>query len=247
MQKQWFLKTPDKAMVYGVTDFAGEARADKLFVICHGLTGHMDEQQHHAAPAYFNPLGYDVLRFNFYDSMPNARRLDECSISTHAADLKAVLREHATGYKNVFIAGHSFGGLTVALANPDQATAVSLWDPSFDTEGLFSPGRCPVRKVEDGYLLQWGVQSLIGQGMYDEVCSFTHAACVAMVENDNCPLQVVWAGEDALAQMGDSFHNYAPEPSELAVIDGAMHCFHEPGAREALYDATHKWFDRFAA
>ena len=247
MQTQWIIKAPDGADIHGVTDFAeGGKKSEKLFVMCHGLTGHVNEQHFHAAPDFFNPRGYDTLRFNFYTGVKGARVLDQCTIRTHVDDLYAVLDAFAGDYRNVFISGHSFGGLTLALANPEQATAVSLWDPSFDTSDIFTESRCPVRKAEGGYLLQWAVQSLIGDAMFDEVAGYDREACADMAKNYKSPMQVVLAGDDVYAKRGENYHSFAPDPSELAVIDGATHCFEERGTRDALYEATFNWFERFA-
>ncbi len=121
---------PDGHKIYGRLNSAGED-TQKAVILCHGLTGHMYEHQYMLARSYFTERGYDVIRFNFYGDEPDSRRITDCTVALHAEDLKEMLEHFAPLYESLYVAGHSYGGLAILMANAPQIAAASLWDGTF--------------------------------------------------------------------------------------------------------------------
>ena len=126
--ESWFSAlSKDGKKVFGIFNAAASGKvADKIVVIAHGLTGSPQDAMHQSARKYFNERGYDVARIAFYNSDPDGRLLRDCTLQLHADDLNAVVDRFSGQYKKLFVAGHSYGGLSTLFANPD-ATAISFW------------------------------------------------------------------------------------------------------------------------
>ncbi|MCB9988568.1 MAG: alpha/beta hydrolase [Rhodospirillales bacterium] len=243
-EEKWTIPTGDGHLIYGVTNYAYEDKpSDKCIVIVHGLTGHVNEYLHVRAAHYFPEKGYDVIRISLYPG-EKGRRLVECTLQTHAADLNTVLKEKTKGYKKIFPVGHSYGGTTVMFAQPQQAAAICLWDPSFDLGQVWDDA------IErDGMIiLPYGCDIIAGRDMYEEAFRYGVDECLALSKSLDVPIRVIHAGheEEAVYFKADKSYHSAGHPlNERKIVDGADHCFNNGDTCDTLLDYTYEWFERF--
>jgi len=225
----------------GVSDTPSE----KLVVLAHGLCGHADEYIHQMSRHFFNEKGYDVVRFNFYSDEDGARALEECVLADHVSDLNTVLKHFEKEYNNIYLAGHSYGGLTLLFTNPQNVKAVSFWDSTFVPIDEFWENEVqPIPNI-NCYAVKWGgMTQLIGKKMHEEVTQdLTSQKAHEMVAAFNAPTQIVSAGADFLSKFHGDIYALFTVKKEHVVIDGADHCFY---ARDSVFDLlenTHKWFE----
>ena len=236
------LPTPDGKTIYGIRSSTQAQAAAAIFIV-HGLTSTMQDYALKRAADFF-AADYDVYRFNLYDGQPAGRSLADCTLDTHAGDLLQVLARYGARYAKVFLIGHSYGGPTVLLANPEQATAASLWDPSFDLHKLQRDFAENYVETEQGYLIDYGVACLIGKPMHEQAASLDEKACIALAQGFRHPFQVVHAADGVLVK-GKSYHAFSPFETRHDTVAGTTHNFCEGDSCEDLLARTKAWFDRF--
>lgn len=240
-ETSWKLPTKDGATIYGVSDTARGNKAAVVFV--HGLTGHMHEHFYQSAVPRFVSEGYDCIRFDQYGAEPNARRLRDCIISTHAMDLELVIDKKAKDYKKLFVVGHSLGAPVSMRCNHPRVTAYCLWDATYDHVSVGWGSE--LKKTGNDYLNDWGVEHVIGHRMVKDDINYDRAHCRAMAKASHAPIQVVTAGEGAYARRKESWNTYGPKGSRRVFIKRADHCFTPLGTADRLHEVTLDWFKRF--
>ena len=220
----------------------------RAVVLVHGLTGSRHEHIHQFAAGFLIERGYTVLRFNLQNqNFP----LRHCTIQTHATDLSAVLAGQAVGYDQLFVVGHSYGGPTVMAAQPVQATAICLWDPSFDLPLLWENMIVEPLAGGIGLMNMGGVEIVIGDAMIAEGhgAEFNAAACLSLSRSLNRPIKVISASSgdefDVYQRHSQSWHSAGHSLNRRVLIEGSDHCFTSPDAAAALLTHTHDWFARF--
>lgn len=243
------LDTGDGFTIYGRINRSRLAPAARAIVLCHGLTGHINEHHFQEAKRFFAARGYDVIRFGFYSEEENARQITDCSVAVHVRDLRTVLAHFAPQYQKVFVAGHSYGGLTILMANPENVAAVSLWDASF-----YDTGENPqwekfweCNEALDTCLITWPPMSIIvGKNLYNEKKSFTRKFLNDYAESLSAPAQVLAAGANSenIPNQKILFDCLKSE-KEFYLIPGAGHCFFEGDTVFDLLEKTLQWFERF--
>lgn len=221
-----------------------KAGSPKLVVMSHGLTGGPFERMHFAARDYFTAHGYDVLRFAYYTNEAGCRALHDSTLETHAMDLNAVLDHLRRDYDEIYVCGHSYGGLTLLFAQPD-ATALSFWDSAY------KPGWPASCEIMDGkpYVTFSGKRTLIGKAMFDEAQRLLQAPdeLRSMAEALQPPSQIVVAGLNDKAETLDAMYNHMRCRKERHTIDGADHNFYAGNTLQQLLDITHAWFRQNSA
>ena len=108
MEKALTIPVSHGHRLYG--KFSGSLR-QPLFIIVHGLPGHMREQLPVSSVMWFAKQGFATFRFDLYGWRKGARQLIDCTLRMHADDLDSVVRYfRKRGVKKIFVAGHSYGG-----------------------------------------------------------------------------------------------------------------------------------------
>ena len=243
-ESSWNITARDGATIHGRLN-AAAGKTGSCIVMVHGLTGNMNEYQHKAAALFFAAQGYDVFRFDLYGEERGARRLRDCTLPVHAADLQDVLAAKTGGYKKIFLTGHSYGGPTIMLAQPQQAAAISLWDPSFDLPRLWS--LMPATQ-ENGYCIEGrGLEVLMNPAMMSEIHFYDAESCLALARTMACPVQVVHA-EHCIYNAPDevSWHSAGHPDNERHLVAGADHCFVEGDTLSELLKHSLRWFRRYS-
>lgn len=235
------LPTPDGKKIYGLLNKA-EKPNGKVVIIAHGLTGHINEYLHLIARDFFTGRGYDVVRLSFYDDPEDARKLSECTIETHAQDLRQVFDRFKTQYKKPFVIGHSYGGLSMLYAAP-QAAALAFWDSSFRIYDSHWQSRA--QKVEPNHY-----RVCIG-GTYHQISAeMVEVDKQATIEKLNSlaarivnPSIVLIAEESRDDQTRNPLFEALTCPKKRVEITGADHCFTKGQTVYALLNATYDWFE----
>ena len=245
----WQVASPTGHQIEGETfTKADHAMPNKAVLLVHGLTGSRHEHIHQQAAAYFVERDYAVLRFNLQSQ---DFRLRDCTIKTHGQDVAAVVAQKATAFEKFFIVGHSYGGPSVMVAQPTQATALCLWDPSFDLPSLWEHMAIEALPGGIGLMNIGGIEVVIGDAMVAEGhgADFDTEACLALSRQLNRPIQVVSASEgdefEVYQRNPKSWHSAGHPANKRVLIPDSDHCFTTPQAEYDLLAATHDWFEAF--
>ena len=226
----------------GVTLYGTYLAADgaPLVVLVHGLTGHSNEAMHYLARRRLHAEGYAVLGLDLYGSDPGTRRLTDCTTSTHARDLVAVLDAMRTRCPKVqvVVVGHSLGGLTGLMATGYDALV--LWDAAH-TSGLLSLQN--LEYVEELQLHRWRqrIDHLLNPAMIEQLRTLDSDALVGQVR---VPLLVVSAGDPGRPELSRRYVEHAGGPAELRVVEDADHGFLRGESLTTLLDLTCDWLRR---
>lgn len=238
------LKADDAKDIYFVLNKLDDKRCDRVIIIGHGLTGHINEALHHYAKTFFIKDGdCHVARLSFYGCENNARKLDECTVDTHARDLNMLVEHLSQKYDKVFYVGHSYGGLTALLANP-TVTATCFWDSTYtpdfwDTEATY-------HEALDAYIIGWGVNSIASRAMVEEAKSLTYDVMKQKASAYKSPACVILAGaNEEKIESREKLFDDLPNPKKLVTVDGADHCFNNGLTVYELLTGTAKWFNGF--
>lgn len=214
-------------------------RSKRLIVLSHGLTGRPREFIHVMAKRAFNAAGYDVARVAYYSGEENARTLRECTLEIQAKDLNTTLDHFRAHYPEIFIAGHSYGGLTLLIANP-KATAVSFWDSTWTPGWTEEVASIPEL---NSFAFNNGQESLIGRAMFDEALEYAAHPPLELAKQFKAPAQVILAGQDAKPGRGRiELFNALSGVKELQIVKDADHQFTEGSSVEELIEHTLAWF-----
>lgn len=250
LEETFALDSGDGFTIYGRINRAHARVATRAVVLCHGLTGHINEHHFQEAKRFFAARGYDVIRFSFYSEEENARQIVDCSVAVHVSDLRIVLAHFALQYEKLFVAGHSYGGLTVLMANPENVAAASFWDASY-----VAAGENPLwekywqyDEAQDTCLIIWPpISAVVGKNFYNERKSFTRKFLDDYAESFVAPAQVLAAGaySENIPNQKTLFDCLASE-KEFYLISGATHVFVEGDTVFDLLEKTYQWFERFS-
>lgn len=245
--EDWVITSDQGYEIVGRTDYAGQSPSPKCFVIVHGYCGSMFEHMHVLATSYFVQKGYDVVRFNLQNA---DHKLRNCTLQTHAHYLNTVLEKKCAEYDKVFLSGHSYGGPTIMIAQPKQAAAICLWDPSFNLPELWNV-MAPVEHDKFFVLNFGGNEVLAGKAMAEEGRTrYKTEECLALSESLNIPVKVINASQDEEFEVfkidGKSWHSAGHLDNCRIVIEGANHDFTNGNTVQILIDETYDWFERYA-
>ena len=248
MKEETFsLPAGDGFTIYGRVNYA-EEKARRAVVLCHGLSGHMYEHYYQDAKRFFTARGYDVIRFNFYGDEQDARRTTGCTVGLHAEDLKTVLAHFAPLYKRIYTAGHSYGGLVILMANPQEVAASSLWDAAFIPmeDNVWQQEWRYSQELDEYYVIWPPAPVILGKKIYEDRLTFTREKFRVLAASLTRPAQVLAAGafEENLPYQKNLFDTLGCE-KEYKSIPGATHCFYEGDAMSDVLENTYLWFERF--
>lgn len=245
LETEWVIDTPDGAKIYGVTVKTRSNPSKKAVLIVNGLGCFYFYHPYSAAAAFFVDHGYDVIRFNFCDAREKARNILECTLETFVADFHQVLDKHRGIYEGLYLAGHSYGGLIIMIANPKGVAAASLWDPSYNMADHSWADGLTEELPGDRLLIRWGGAYVSSQKMWDDEKVISKAYCRSLSETAQFPIQVIHAGRGLLHTYGESWHTYCPRPADYYLIENAGHFFEQLDSVPVLLDKCSAWYGRF--
>ncbi len=242
MQEHKFtLPTADGKTIYGVR--TGDATKPAVVVV-HGYARHANDYQLKRF-AQLTETQFCTYRFNLYDGRENARHAHDCTFATHALDIAGMLEMVKSQHEKIFMLGHSFGGPSIMVANPEGVAAVSLWDPSYN---IFQAQKDFASRYEDAgeyYLLQAGFSCTMSKRMYDAGSQFTQAKCAALSADAKFPVQVVLAGAGYYADKGESFDTLNTHGHRRDVVPDADHSFWDGNTADIATLHSVSWFNQW--
>lgn len=214
-----------------------------LIVFVHGLGGHKDEHIYFNGARYFEKQGYTTFRFDLYRYKKDARKLQDCTLSTHAQDLDNVVRYFRNKkVKTVFVVGHSFGGPTILLSKQKDFDKIVLWDPSINPKNLEKDVK--YIKDFDAYYVDWGAAVIIGKRMVEEGKLIKPLLLIRQI---HVPIKLIFAGKGELKERDwKRYFDNANQPKATTVIPNASHNFNEDGTEEKLFEETLSFIKNFS-
>jgi esterase/lipase len=240
MEKEIKIRTPDKKAIYGIL----RGSLDKpVVVLVHGFSGNMNEAMHYNAARYFEKAGFSCFRFNLYSWQKDARKMHECTFSTHGRDIDTVLGYlQKRGAKKIFIAGHSYGFPSILHSSNRGFRAVASWDGSIlPTNNIDVPLRS---KKPKGRILNEGYFVIASE----EMAKDSHSVkTLPMLKTLGKPVIFITVNDDVNGNLsgGKRMFKTAKSPKALVIVKGGTHNFTEDGKQEELYASTVKWFKKY--
>jgi pimeloyl-ACP methyl ester carboxylesterase len=240
MEKNIKIKASDGKTIYGI--LRGPL-SRPVIILVHGLAGHMNEALHHNAAAYFEKRGFSSFRFGLYSWQKGARKLHECTFSTHGKDIDNVIKYlESHGAKRIFIAGHSYGFPSILHTGHRTFRAVAAWDGSLLPKNHID---VPLHsKNPKGRIIDEGYFVIVGEQMAKD----SHRiSSLKLLESFEQPILFVTVDSNTEGNLSGATKMYKSfkGKKELVVIKGATHNFTEEGKEEKLYAATIKWFKKY--
>ncbi len=230
--------------VYGIYD---GVRGKPLVIFVHGLPGSVVDGLHERACAWFAAHGYATFRYNLYGWQSDARQLIDTTLRILADDLDAIVRFfRSQGTKRIFVVGHSLGGPQILLAKEQAFDGAVLLDPSYDIsfikEKYGFPGGKYIRSLR-GYFMQWGINTVIGRAMAQEVDAIDWNA---LPKTFHKPLKIITAEKGVLVRGARAYFSHAQAPKNLQIVKGATHYFNDrPGMEDRVFASIFSWFEKY--
>lgn len=234
----------DGKRIFVIRNYASSTPSEKVVVIAHGLAGAPTGYMHQMARKFFTEHGYDVIRLAFYwDTHPDYRRLHQTTLELQANDLNDVIAALCPNYKKTYVCGHSYGGLTLVLANP-KAEAFAFWDNSYQPDTrLWAKSTTPASDHKT-HLLHWEYWITIGNAMYDEGRNFSREKAASIAKQIKTRSKIFVASESSLIEDTQMLFEDLDCPKEIETIKGAGHTFVEGLIVYDLLTKTLEWFER---
>jgi len=183
---------------------------------------------------------YFALRLYWW-SDKNHRKLDECSLSTHAEDLNIVLKYLRPKYKNITVVGHSLGSPVILKADKTLFDNVILWEPSYLEKSI----RHKLTKVRINKQTMWltrdALSYILSEKLVSEWEGFNGKNELQFIAELGKPLKIIAGKKGILLKGSKAYFKVAKEPKELIIIDNATHCFDEAGTEAELLKETLSW------
>ena len=241
-ETQFAVRAEDGKGVYTILSRHAEA-CYRVVLVVHGLAGQPDDFALRFARDRFLAGGFDVCRPALYSWQPDARQLHDTTLAQHAGDLSCVFGGLRAHYDEVYLVGHSYGGLAIILAALNAARAASLWD------GLLSPARlwgdvlsCTPAGDPQHLLLRGALTIAIGRKMRDEGLSLTTDILRRRAAALSLPVQLIQAGNSPFADPADDYADGFSGRIDRVMIPGANHVFTNDTCINDVCDATIRWF-----
>ncbi len=240
MEKQLKIPIANKKYIYAT--LRGSLN-NPLLIFVHGFTGYKDQHIFFNGSRFFEKKGISTCRFDLYNGEKDARKLEDCTLSLHGQDLDTVVEYfRKKGVKKIFVAGHSFGGVTVLLSKKKDFDAAVLWDSTGDKDVLLD---AKYIKELDRYYFQEGAYGFtISKKMYEE--NNKKLKPTELIQVMHIPLKVIVADAGILVEEGKELFQNANDPKDFAIIPKATHNFNEDGTEEILFQETYSWLRELA-
>lgn len=210
---------------------SGAGERCPLAVVIHGFTGHMEEEHILAVSKAFNETGFATLRVDMYGHGHSDGAFENHTLYKWLTNAMTVI-DYARGLDfatDVYLCGHSQGGLTAMLAAALKRDAVkglvalspAAMIPEYARRGellgvTFDPERVPEA------LASWDGRTL--NGNYVRVAQTIHVE--EAIERYGGPVLLVHGDEDEAVPVGCSIDAAAAyRDAKLAIIPGDDHCY----------------------
>lgn len=201
-----------------------------LVILLHGFTSAKDRPHNVLAASAMREAGFATLRLDLYGHGESGGEFRRHTLYKWISNtLAAIDAARELGYTDIFLSGHSQGGLTAALAagmEPDRIRGLVLRAPAFmiprgAREGLLLGNRFDPDRIPDSVPIIKGLEL---DGNYLRVAQTIYAENTAV--RFKGPVLILHGDRDDVVPLADSremAERYAS--CELSVMEGETHHF----------------------
>lgn len=242
MEKDLKIKARDKLTIKGT--LYGRS-TDKLVVFLHGLTDvYQNSYLIKRSIELFLEKGYSVFAYNQYsdeekDGKKPRALYEEVTLLRHKEDSEDVFNFFKDQHKNIFLIGHSFGGLTLNRANI-KCQSQAFWDPTFHATGwgneddLSYIGNIPT--------VNWaGQKYIVNDFMIKDAEQITKEVAEKWCRALQTPTLVINTTD--CNDWNKDYKDCLPSHSKFETMQ-TSHTFHHLGKVEELCEKTHEFFNK---
>lgn len=233
---QFVFDLSDGKKLYGILQAVDNAEAP-VVVFIHGLAGHMREKPIKFSAYAAVEAGLTALRLNLYGAEPDSRKLIDCTVDTHIADVSQVLEQIRSSGRRVAVVGHSLGALVIQRLDRSLFDVAVLWDPvDVATEDFSQWPDVSLDETTGNWSLNWTADLSVTPAFYDSWWN-------SQPDNHDlqCSTKVICGGASNLQAECERYAKAQSSESELVTIDAADHHFSSREATERLYAETTSW------
>ena len=206
-------------------------------VILHGLSSGPFDYLYHVQARLFAAAGYNVWRPALYWWEKGCRRLSECTMAMHIADINILLNKKISKKTPLHLVGHSYGAIQameLAKSLKSRVHGILLLDPSFNCKE-WTPW---LKSFGTTTTMDSGVEFVLGQNMVDEFQTYDEAKCLNLAGQLTSPTIIAGAEKGILTKSNAMYAKAIPAPKKLLNVKGAGHCFWEGQSIEKVTQAT---------
>ena len=215
-----------------------------LALVIHGLTGHMEEPHIKAVAATFNKLGIASLRVEMYGHGISGGEFSEHNLFKWLNNVMSAMKyiRSLDFVTEVYVAGHSQGGLTALLTAgmyPDVFSAAILLSPASMVPGLAREGSLFKVSFDPCAIPDELYVSETEKVTADYVRAAQLIDMEGAVRRFKKPVLIVHGDEDeAIPYVFSEKLASMYEDAKLVIIKGDDHCYdyHLEQVTTALYD-----------
>lgn len=236
------IKARDGMIIHG-TFYS--ANSHKLVIFVHGLTANYMQSICKRGQEFFTNKGYDCFLINLYsDEIKDHCRpralYDAVTLKRHIEDVQDVHAHFKNSYEEIFLVGHSYGGLTIASSSLD-VTAMSLWDATFLPNAFRSSAL--IKQGQDLFL-DWtdGQYHKVGQAIVEEGLALSEEQVGNAARQLTCPVQINLTNFNY--KRNSKYSDYIKQCEVIGYETD--HNFSEPEPRLALCENTYEWFEKYS-
>ncbi len=253
MKKKIFFNV-GKTKLSGVLHLPNRKSNDVILML-HGFTGTKDEKHMQYVAKNFEKKGFAVFRFDFFAHNETSGKFADLSVNEEVIEAKEAIKLlRNLGYKNIFVIGHSLGGL-VALKIAHLVKAIVLWAPSIFFKETFEHvvGKDKIKEVMiKGFTnlapKYWGYD---WKGYYTPF-KFTKKFWLErkninpkFLQNIKAPVRIIHGSKDDVVFLEYSkklFHIMKCK-KDLKVIKNVDHDF--VGVYDKLFQLSYSWIEKY--
>jgi pimeloyl-ACP methyl ester carboxylesterase len=210
-------------------------------IILHGLSSGPFDYLYHAQARLLAAAGYNVWRPAMYWWEKDCRRLSECTMALHIADINVLLNKKISKKAPLYLVGHSYGAIQameLAQTLKSRLHGVLLLDPSFNCKNWVQY----LQRTGGVTTFASGVEFIVGQAMVDEFQAYDEAKCLTLASQLTSPTIIASAEKGILVKSNAMYAKAIPAPKKLLNVKGAGHCFWEGHSIETVTQATIKFW-----
>lgn len=238
MEKQLKIKIPGGKIIYGT--FGTNKKSNALVIFVHGFVAHQNEHIFFNGAKFLAHKGFDTFRFNLYaGGEKNSRHFRDTTISLHGQDITTVIKYFRKKYEKIYVIGHSYGGVSLLFTDQSLIDGYIFWDASYINPLKDSKEYMKYHKGLNAYIVDWGVEALVGGGFVNELKSFPD--CGELISRINKPVLFITAGGKGNLKAGKRYFEKANSPKKFINIKTADHNFNNWDDEETLFKETYDW------
>ena len=212
----------------GPVELTVNGSSDRVVLVVHGLGGHAGEWLHQTAARLMPKKGLATARISLYNE--GERRLDRVSLQRHMKDVNSAIAWLLDNYDELYIAGHSLGGVVSILSEHEKAVKMALWDPA-----PFLPDEVVFDKRIGKYITTWSIPVVVSEKLVNE---WKQWDAKSLLNRIKIPAMLIFASDSGIL---DTWKGIVKDP----VVVKGDHTFTGEGEAEEVVQRTIQFFNIF--